>query len=251
MANNGKFYEELIYRYLYSKSFRVEEDIYGESYVNELFYVHKDVRINSAKTSNTRQVDILINKKNNCRIAVECKDYSTPIDTPHLEAFVSKCNSLNVNQGYFYSASGFTVNATEYAKNSMGIHLFHIPISNLLYLLTREYDFHLPFFYSCPICKDGIDSGIDAEYVYHVLTEEKYYFQVYMGLCKNCFNYFCIDSISHTPTLVAKLDNQYSLHFLNTPIICSENPKIKYDFDCNGSLCVMYNNTYCTTYEEW
>lgn len=79
MANNGKFYEELIYRYLYSKSFRVEEDIYGESYVNELFYVHKDVRINSAKTSNTRQVDILINKKNNCRIAVECKDYSTPL----------------------------------------------------------------------------------------------------------------------------------------------------------------------------
>lgn len=44
-------------------------------------------------------------------LAIECKDWAAPVDTPVVEGFISKCNGTNIPLRMIVSASGFTAGA--------------------------------------------------------------------------------------------------------------------------------------------
>lgn len=247
MTGDGKLYEELIYRYLHSFSYTAKEDIYGEPYIEEFYFANKNVFICNYKTNNRRQIDILLNfPPNNRKIAVECKDHSSRIDVINIESFITKCTNIGVNEGWFYSSSGFTKPAEELAKKSLGIKTFHIPIDQLMYLLDRNYDPIQDPVFSCPNCLNGPDSYITVDHIYHVLTSNGKYFQVLVGMCYCCFNYFCIDSLSYSITLVSTFNSNNNSHsFIRRSIKCSGYPDITYSYDFAGNLVILYKNIPC------
>lgn len=244
MSNDGKLYEELIFRYLYLQSYEIAEDDYAQPYYNELFSISKNAQIRNIKAQNKRQIDILINKKDGRKVVVECKDHSTPIDTPIIESFISKCNNLNVNQGHFYSASGFTNPAIELGKNSMGLRLFHKPINNLLYLLNEQFDRNFPQIFSCLECHNSNEALITTEHVYHVISQYGKYFQIYEGKCSNCQSIYLIDNVSYSQTKIAIYDESTSSYPIISPIIDCKYSYLIYHFG-NNNFSIEYKNKPC------
>lgn len=67
------------------------------------------------KSNTINEIDILA-KKRRMKIAIECKNYSTPIGQSQLRDFVQKLEEIQVNNGFFVSNSDFTSGATTFAK---------------------------------------------------------------------------------------------------------------------------------------
>lgn len=61
------------------------------------------------------EIDILAQKKR-IKIAIECKNYSTPIGQSQLRDFVQKLKEIRINNGYFVSNSDFTSGANKFAQ---------------------------------------------------------------------------------------------------------------------------------------
>lgn len=69
-------------------------------------------------TGQLREIDVLISRgigHHKHLIAIECRDRSTPIGVPDVEAFHTKTKDLQINKAVFISSSGFRKTAIEKA----------------------------------------------------------------------------------------------------------------------------------------
>jgi hypothetical protein len=73
--------------------------------------VTHDDRIKGHISRELRQIDITVKQKvgqYNILIAIDCKDYKTPVDVGEVEAFKSKVKDIHANKGVMVAANGFT-----------------------------------------------------------------------------------------------------------------------------------------------
>lgn len=78
--------------------------------------VEQNVRFSPVqnKTGRKREIDVLLTKEiagHAIRIAIECKNENRPIDTPKIDAFVTKLQRVGIPNGIYVSASGYTKDA--------------------------------------------------------------------------------------------------------------------------------------------
>ena len=69
-------------------------------------------------TGALREIDVLLEFRHahlDFKVAIECRQWTTKIGTPAVEAFWSKCLTTGVNQGIIVSNSGFTAGARKKA----------------------------------------------------------------------------------------------------------------------------------------
>lgn len=69
-------------------------------------YIVKD-----AITGQRREFDLMVLIKSGyheAKIAVECKDWTTPVDVPVVESFYSKCKDNGIHKGVIVCSNGFT-----------------------------------------------------------------------------------------------------------------------------------------------
>jgi hypothetical protein len=81
--------------------------------------VEHDVRLAGERTGEPRQVDVLLTQtigQYTMRVAIDCKDYKTPVDVKGVEEFYGLVDDIGVNKGVLVSASGFTTTAKKRAK---------------------------------------------------------------------------------------------------------------------------------------
>ncbi len=73
-----------------------------------------------------REFDVFIESKvsgHDIKIAIECKDYKSPVSVEKIEAFETKCNRIkSINKKVFVSSNGFQLDAINAAKE-FGIEL--------------------------------------------------------------------------------------------------------------------------------
>lgn len=67
------------------------------------------------KSDTINEIDIMAQKKR-IKIAIECKNYSSPIGQSQLRDFSTKLDEIRINNGYFVSNSDFTSGATKFAQ---------------------------------------------------------------------------------------------------------------------------------------
>jgi hypothetical protein len=58
-------------------------------------------------------------------IAIDCKDYPTPVDLNEVEQFVSLIKDIRANKGVMVAATGFTDSAKRYGENK-GLNLYRL-----------------------------------------------------------------------------------------------------------------------------
>jgi hypothetical protein len=86
--------------------------------------VERNVRLPAqSDPSRKREIDVLLTTSvagYSVRFAIECKNESTPIGSPKIDAFVGKLQDVGIptQQGIFISASGFTKGAAKRARNA-------------------------------------------------------------------------------------------------------------------------------------
>lgn len=73
--------------------------------------IEPHVRVRDAITGRMRDIDVLIETTvtgTPLRIGVECRRRNRAVDSPQIEAFVTKIRDCQIDKGVFVSASGFT-----------------------------------------------------------------------------------------------------------------------------------------------
>lgn len=75
-----------------------------------------------------RQIDVSVRQQIgqfNLLIAIDCKDYKTPVDIGEVEAFVNKIRDIRANKGAMVATNGFTGGAINIGRNH-GIDLYRL-----------------------------------------------------------------------------------------------------------------------------
>lgn len=104
MKKEWKKFEETI--------FNIQKQLSSRS---NTIYNHK---VDGIITERQRQIDVAMFDtigSIEIFIAVECKDYSTPVDVKEIEAFLSKLEDIRADKGIMVSSNGFTRSARNYA----------------------------------------------------------------------------------------------------------------------------------------
>lgn len=113
--NNGKNFEKLV---------RLIQETLKDIPSTEIFSNYKIEN----KSGSKREIDVLIKSFiNNFEIiiAIECKDYKTPISVEKIEAFNSKCQRINgISKKIFVSSNGYQSDAIK-AANDFEIELYN------------------------------------------------------------------------------------------------------------------------------
>lgn len=113
--------------------------------LNPKFEAFENINIEGKLSKTYRQVDLqLIDPKNYDFIAFECKDHKRSIDTPKVEAFVTKLEDIGAKKGAIVSNSPYTQGAKNMAK-AKNIDLLHIISTEDSNIRTRLY---APLIYS-------------------------------------------------------------------------------------------------------
>lgn len=70
------------------------------------------------ETGQLREHDVVISFTGHhaLSVAIDCKDWARPVDSPEIEAFVTKCTATNIQRGMIVSKSGFTSPAIKKAS---------------------------------------------------------------------------------------------------------------------------------------
>lgn len=146
LVNSGKELEDLVRL--------IQETLKDPK--NTIIYSNAKVKNNSGTK---REIDILIETEINnfnLKIAIECKDYKTPISVEKIEAFKGKCDRIpDINKKVFVSTHGYQKDAVKAARE-FGIALYSVkdidsstilswfPIKQLgLRMLLKDYRFAL------------------------------------------------------------------------------------------------------------
>lgn len=93
--------------------------MYNEPDVKVKQNVFLDARCRGDKKRKKREIDILISGQiagQPVRIAVECKNWAKKIGSPEIDSFIGKLGDVGIPIGIYVSASGYTSDAIEYAK---------------------------------------------------------------------------------------------------------------------------------------
>jgi hypothetical protein len=81
--------------------------------------VEHDVKILGERTGERRQVDVLMTQnigQYEMRVAIDCKDYKSPVDVKGVEEFSGLIDDIGVNKGVLVCPAGFTATAKKRAK---------------------------------------------------------------------------------------------------------------------------------------
>jgi len=99
--------------YIYDLGEKMEEAV-EQIFTAKGYNTKRRQRI-KGKSDTINEIDIIAHKKR-IKIAIECKNYSTPIGQSQIRDFKSKLEEIKINNGYFVSNSDFTSGATKYAQ---------------------------------------------------------------------------------------------------------------------------------------
>lgn len=123
MKNNGRIFEQLVAMIQESLKDSPQTQVFHNCYIEDI-----------TPSKKKRQFDIIIKSKINGFenvIAIECKDYSSPVTLEKIEAFNSKCTTIaNINKKILISAQGFQSGAIENAI-FFNIELFQLSKINI------------------------------------------------------------------------------------------------------------------------
>lgn len=103
----GRLFETIVASMYDKPDVKVEQNVY------------LDARCRGNKKRRKREIDILITgwiAGQQIRIAVECKNWSKKIESPDIDGFIGKLSDVGIPIGIYVSASGYTLDAIEYAK---------------------------------------------------------------------------------------------------------------------------------------
>lgn len=116
MKNNGKRLEQLV---------KLIQETLKNSPDTKVYSNHK-IKDNSGSL---REIDVFIDSiinKFNIKIAIECKEYKSPVSVDKIEAFITKCQRIpEINKRIFVSQSGYQSGAVK-AAQEFGIELYNI-----------------------------------------------------------------------------------------------------------------------------
>lgn len=116
MKNNGKKLERIV---------KLIQETFKDSSNTIIKSNFKIENISGRK----REIDIYIESKINefvIKIAIECKEYSSPVSVEKIEAFNSKCLRIpGINKKVFVSQSGYQVDAINAARD-FGIEIYDV-----------------------------------------------------------------------------------------------------------------------------
>lgn len=90
--------------------------------------VKLDDKIIGKETGVIRQIDISVRQSignYEILVAIDCKDYSRPVDVKEIEAFIGMIQDVHANKGVIVSASGFTKTAKTRGKKA-GLNLYRL-----------------------------------------------------------------------------------------------------------------------------
>lgn len=199
-------YEHKVYNYflnLYQKDFHPNQ-----------FEIKHKIYIRGQFSNALREIDVFIMEKiiySERRIAIECKYHKAKVDVKELEAFKSKLEDINILNGYFFSNSGFTKHAMDYAK-SKNIILHNYPYGELYNFISDESPLDM-------ICPGGINTFFGDNH--HLVSYTNYYiaeflttkYYVYYGLCMECMNYifYCTKCKRKTMVPYSPYENKTTL----------------------------------------
>jgi len=87
---------------------------------NEGWAVTHDDRLRDAVTGSSRQVDVVLRRKDGngeVVVVIECKQHKTRIDVQEVESFLAKLRDIGGHCGIMVSSAGFTTDATAKARH--------------------------------------------------------------------------------------------------------------------------------------
>ncbi|MFA5805818.1 MAG: restriction endonuclease [Melioribacteraceae bacterium] len=90
--------------------------------------VKLDDKIIGQETGTIRQIDISVRQSignYDILVAIDCKDYSRPVDVKDIEAFIGMIQDIHANKGVVVSASGFTKTAKRRGEK-VGLNLYRL-----------------------------------------------------------------------------------------------------------------------------
>ncbi|WP_174906272.1 restriction endonuclease [Burkholderia diffusa] len=93
---------------------RIQQDLAPDAKVEH------DVMLVGEVTGERRQVDVLLTQnigQYTMRVAIDCKDYKTPVDVKGVEEFSGLVDDIGVNKGVLVCPAGFTATAKKRAKS--------------------------------------------------------------------------------------------------------------------------------------
>ncbi|WP_373263023.1 restriction endonuclease [Hungatella hathewayi] len=255
--NDGKLYEELIYRYILSTSYEINDDCEFRVFYN----IESNVRIEDKRTGQQRQIDLLASSPSNNKLyIIECKNWDTPVDAPEVESFIQKCENLYANQCIMFSSSGFTQPALILGNKSRGLHLKTLPIEQLMQYLSPYYETNHLYF-SCPKCKsnNGFFNSeigtIECDEVMHIVSNNGLYFKAYLGTCNICFNMYIFTSKTNTINQLYTFVNSNDIQYIPTEkeiITSNNNNTVIYQIDTFGNFKnIFLNNVPCSIIERY
>ena len=82
--------------------------------------VKHDEKVIGRITKSERQIDVSVRFKSgqfDVFVAIECKDWNVPIDSPEIESFIQKMDDIGADRGAMVAANGFTEGSKNLAKN--------------------------------------------------------------------------------------------------------------------------------------
>jgi hypothetical protein len=85
-------------------------------------------KIIGIETGTIRQIDISVRQligNYDILVAIECKDYSRPVDVKDIESFIGMIQDIHANKGVIVSASGFTKTA-KIRGEKVGLNLYRL-----------------------------------------------------------------------------------------------------------------------------
>ncbi len=88
---------------------------------------HND-RIRGHDSGKPRQIDITVKQRigqYDILVAMDCKDYATPVDVNEVEQFVALVKDIRANKGVVVAANGFTDTAKRIGENA-GLNLYRL-----------------------------------------------------------------------------------------------------------------------------
>jgi hypothetical protein len=104
----GRLFETVVAGMYDKHDVKVEQNVYLEARCRS-----------SNKKRKKREIDILITgwiAGQQVRIAIECKNWEKKIGSPDIDGFIGKLSDVGIPIGIYVSASGYTPDAIEYAK---------------------------------------------------------------------------------------------------------------------------------------